>query len=120
MAYRRIKQRCMNPNNPAYKDYGGRGIKVCDRWLESYKNFYEDMGDRPDGMSIERIDNNRGYSPDNCKWATSSEQNNNRRNVHIYKGRTISDWSEITGIKKSTIRARLRDYGWGWERAIKC
>lgn len=118
--YRTMKQRCLNKNNPAYKNYGGRGITVCDRWLGSFNNFYQDMGNKPNNTSLERINNNLGYSPDNCKWATSNEQNNNRRNVHIYKGKTISDWADLTGIKKKTIRARLTSYNWGWERSIKC
>lgn len=75
-----MKQRCDNPKNPNYKYYGERGIKVCKRW-KSFENFIEDMGVKPDqGMSIERINNNRGYCKSNCKWATAKEQSNNKRN----------------------------------------
>lgn len=72
--------RCTNRNNGRYADYGGRGVSVCDRWKEDFLNFYSDMGEMPDGMTLERKDNSKGYGPDNCHWATYSEQNRNRRN----------------------------------------
>jgi hypothetical protein len=76
-----MKQRCNNPKNISYKDYGGRGIKVCDRWLNSFNFFLEDMGKKPDGYSLDRINNDDGYKPTNCRWATMKEQSNNRRVV---------------------------------------
>lgn len=109
-----IKQRCHNPNNPAYANYGGRGIKVCARWRRSFTAFLGDMGPRPaDKTSIDRIDNSKGYSPDNCRWATQAEQmRNTRATVMIeYKGRSmiLIDWCEELGLDYNTMAQRMKN-----------
>lgn len=124
-SYTAMKSRCSDINHHAYSKYGGRGITVCERWLDKdngYRWFIEDMGRRPSlEYSIDRIDNNKGYSPENCRWATSTQQNRNSRNIHTleYNGKTvtISEWSELTGISISAISSRL-SRGWTIEQAL--
>lgn len=116
-----MKTRCTNRRRTAYKNYGGRGIKVCERWLY-FENFLADMGRRPGhGMTIERINNDGDYEPGNCRWAPRREQNrNSRQNVHLkFMGerKIVAEWSAKTGIKSSTIRARL-SAGWSVREAL--
>lgn len=116
-----MKQRCQNPNNKGYKHYGGRGIRVCDRWL-SFENFIIDMGKRPStSHSIDRINNNLGYSPENCKWATRKEQNRNRRNVRLInlsgETKTLSEWAEKSMFSYLTVYKRIVS-GWDAESAL--
>lgn len=111
-----LRNRCSNPRHHAWKDYGGRGITVCERWQHSFEAFLGDMGPRPTAAhQIDRIDNDGPYSKDNCRWATVREQARNRRScVYLeYGGKllTQSEWSEITGIAVSTLISR-RDRGW--------
>jgi hypothetical protein len=120
-AWEGMIQRCTNPKNKRYSDYGGRGITVCPEWF-SFENFYRDMGDRPSkDHSIDRIDNNGNYCKENCKWSTRKEQGNNRRSNRSieFNGevRTLIQWSEFLGIAYHTLRRRLRE-GWSIERAF--
>ena len=108
-----MKARCYNPHEKNYHNYGGRGILVCERWRTSFLTFWEDMGPRPSPRhSIDRIDNDGNYEPANCRWATRTQQGNNRRgNVYItYHGETHThqEWARLLGIPLSTLRNRLR------------
>lgn len=121
-SYDHMLDRCNNPNNPRFDQYGGRGIKVCQRWTDSYDNFIEDVGERPGAdYSIDRIDVNGDYTPANCKWSTSSEQARNRRtNVWLTIGSEtmlVSEWNDKLGFPRDLLSRRLR-HGWDLERAI--
>lgn len=109
--HRSMMDRCYLPTSHAYSRYGGRGITVCERW-HNFENFYADMGDKPKGMSLDRIDNNGEYSPVNVKWATTKEQANNRSSSkfieHDGKRMTITQWAEYAGIEMRTLWSRLR------------
>jgi len=116
-----MKGRCLNPNEDAYARYGGRGITGCERW-QSFENFLADMGTRPSPHhTIERIDNTRGYSPDNCVWATWIEQENNRKDnrriTFQERNLTLAQWVKVTGICWSTIHRRLKR-GWSAEKTL--
>lgn len=110
-----MRNRCTNSKCKTFSCYGGRGITVCERWLNSFECFLDDMGEQPTGMTIERIDNNGNYEPGNCRWATRYEQANNQRTNVILefqgKRQTLSEWAKELGRKKSAIAARLRR-GW--------
>lgn len=114
--------RCVNPNNKHYKNYGDRGIKVCPRWLNSFTNFFKDMGKHPTNMFIDRKNNNKGYSPSNCRWVTRKQNQRNMRNNRniTFNGKTqcLTDWAEELNINMGTLYARLTTYGWSIERAL--
>ena len=116
-----MKSRCLNPQHPHYQNWGGRGIKVCERWLK-FENFLEDMGERPRGLTLERIDNSLGYCKDNCIYATPTQQSRNRRCnryiVHNGERRALWDWGERTGLGVSVIEQRLDKLGWSIEEAL--
>jgi hypothetical protein len=116
-----MKARCENPNHIEYPRYGGRGIKVCESWL-SFDNFLYDMGIRPEGCSIERIDNDGNYELRNCRWATNKEQARNRRNSRMLTidgvTQTVVEWSEQAGASKATNIYRRLDLGWSDNEAV--
>jgi hypothetical protein len=116
-----LKKRCLNPKCQDFARYGGRGIKVCERWLK-FENFLEDMGLKPSpAHTIERIDNDTGYSKENCKWATLKEQRRNTSKVHFitFNGITLclADWADRIGMKRLTLQMRILR-GWSVEDAL--
>lgn len=117
-----LRARCNNPNTTHYDRYGGRGIRVCQRWTDDFMNFLSDMGRRPSrSHSIDRIDNDGDYEPSNCRWATRSEQSRNRRSSRFIefggKTQTLADWADEKGMHQKTLHNRLRK-GWTIERAL--
>ena len=116
-----MKNRCQNSNAADFERYGRRGITVCDRW-QSFENFYTDMGEPPTGLTLERIDNELGYFPDNCKWGTQEEQGNNKRTTLriTFNGKTqsLTQWSRVLHIKIVTLRTRLFCLNWSIDKAF--
>lgn len=117
-----MRARCANPNSNRYEMYGGRGIRVCARWREDFLNFLNDMGRRPSlDHSIDRMDNDGNYTPENCRWATRKEQCRNRRTSRFlsFRGeeKTLAEWCEITGLPVSTVHARIKS-GWTPDDAL--
>lgn len=119
-SWRSMTDRCANPNTPNYPRYGGRGIEVHAAWRD-FEVFFRDMGERPAGTSLDRIDNDGHYTPENCRWATARQQQRNKASNHFLTvdgaTRCITDWAEVTGIQKVTIKARLRS-GWSHRDAV--
>ena len=124
-AWRMMLDRCTNPNSKAYPRYGGRGISICERWAHrenGLANFIADMDPTyQDGLSLERQNNDLGYSPENCTWATRVAQSRNRRSnrlvTHAGHTRTLAEWAEKTGVPYATLQSRL-DRGWSADRAL--
>lgn len=116
-----MKQRCTNPKAPDYPRYGGRGITICDEWINSYDTFVKDMGQRPKGRSLDRIDVNGNYEPSNCRWATNRQQQNNKKNSprlkHNGSIKTVGDWSKESGIPAKVILWRIA-HDWDAGKAI--
>lgn len=121
--WRNMLDRCSNKNNPQYDSYGARGITVCDEWLEylTFRDWALANG-YSENLSIDRINNNSGYCPENCRWATAIQQANNTRKTRLitYNGEThsISEWARMLNIKQGTLRMRLNKYGWSVEEAL--
>ena len=117
-----MKARCNNPSSISFKNYGGRGIRVCERWLNSFETFYKDMGDPPEMFVLERINNDWGYYPENCKWATVKENTRNRRSnrVFTFAGETkcITAWADSLGLTGQALHRRIDILQWPLERAL--
>ena len=117
-----IKTRCYNQNSKFYAGYGGRGILMCDRWRDSFVAFFSDMGERPDGLTIERVNNDMGYSAENCVWASRKAQSRNRRGRRYLtvdgETKTLAEWADTSGVSIRTMWARL-DSGWSHERVVR-
>lgn len=119
-----MKVRCTNPKTPEYKNYGGRGITICEEWLQNFESFYEwsiNNGYR-DNLSIDRIDNNGNYEPQNCRWATMEQQANNKTVSQTYtymgKTKTIAEWAKEKNLKYNTLFNRLKYSHWDIEKAL--
>ena len=116
-----MKQRCLNPNAPDYPKYGGRGITICQRWIDSFTNFFDDMGERPENLSIDRINVNGNYEPSNCRWASRSLQQRNKTTSLMieWNGKVLcaADWSDIVNISSKIICDRIR-VGWTPQEAL--
>lgn len=114
-AWSSMKSRCNNTNDVRYKYYGGRGVSVCKEWNESFQNFLRDMGEAPEGLSLERIDNNLGYFKENCRWATKAEQNRNTRRAIIIEVEGVrkcaAEWAVSFGINQNTFRNWIKMFG---------
>jgi len=119
--WRSMVDRCTNPNSQCWSDYGGRGVTICKRWLK-FENFYSDMGNRPEGTTIDRIDVNSGYEPDNCRWADRKTQARNKRNNHVIEhgGETLTmaEWAERSDMPQWKLKQRLTRDGIPFAEAI--
>lgn len=121
-SWQSMLKRCYSPKHDAYKNYGARGVTVCDRW-RSFANFYADMGDRPPGKTLDRFPNNRGnYEPGNCRWASLGEQSNNKTNSYLIsafgKTQTMQQWAREVGLHPGVLRRRLKFLGWPIDKAL--
>lgn len=120
--WKAMMQRCYDKSVEHYARYGEKGIKVCERWKNSFENFLQDMGERPKGKTLDRIDSEKGYSPENCKWSTYTEQARNKKTgmfiTAFGKTKRLIEWAEETGLNWSTIRKRIITLKWKPEEAL--
>jgi hypothetical protein len=124
VSYFEMLKRCYDPSVIRYPQYGGRGIGVCARWRSSFLSFLEDMGERPTDKTLDRIDNNADYGPENCRWATREQQlRNTRRSVYIQDEqghrKTLTEWARETGVPRNTLSRYVRIAGLTLEQAIR-
>ncbi len=120
--WRNIKNRCLNPNVPEFKHYGGRGVLMCELWINSFEAFFESMGHPPDGMTIDRIDNSKGYEPGNCQWVSMAQQARNRRSNLNYticcETKCLKDWCHTYGVRYQMVRKRMFERNWPLIKAL--
>jgi hypothetical protein len=119
-----MKARCLNPKSPAYAEYGGRGIMICQRWIDSFGDFLAEVGERPVGMTLDRFpDVNGHYEPGNVRWATVRDQQNNRRFTVVIEHRGIkkalTEWADDCGLSAESLYKRIQVYGWSAEKALE-
>lgn len=122
-SWMKAKDRCFNSKHIAFHKYGGAGISMCDRWKNSFESFYADMGDPPTSThSLDRIDNSKGYEPENCRWASKKQQSDNSSwpRLITFRGETknLSEWSKSLGMDINSVRTRIKILGWSVERAL--
>lgn len=122
-AWQAMNNRCYNTRDKRYKDYGGRGIEVYQPWRDSFQAFFKDVGPRPSYLfSVDRIDNSKGYFPDNVRWATAKQQNRNRRVTKLYEyagvEKTLAEWAELAGLPYERVKQRVLTYGWDLSHAL--
>ena len=115
MSWNSMKFRCLNKNSKDYKEYGAKGITICEKWINSFKEFYKDLGKKPEGYSLDRIDNTKGYFPENCRWASRSTQQQNKRNSCIWeiKGKeffSLKEAADFFGVTKTTVSKWVYGY----------
>lgn len=120
-SWRGMMQRCLNPNNEDWPNYGGRGITICPEW-RTFVGFYRDMGDPPVGFSLDRIDSDQGYFPENCRWASITTQSRNQRRTRRISANgeclPLGEWADKLGADPEVVRMRIDRLGWSAERAV--